>query len=64
MIEEKKHHGTAWFAAIVITFAVAALFWAYLQTERGEKQEYPEYTPTVLPTIPSWTPDPEERGKG
>jgi hypothetical protein len=29
-----------------------------------KKPDYPEYTPTDPPVIPSWTPDPEERGKG
>jgi hypothetical protein len=46
-----------------IVFALL-LFLAGLDADRKEKAEYPKFTPTELPVIPSWTPDPEERGKG
>ena len=52
--------------AIVIALLVALGLIAFaVWAIPGEKKpEYPKHTPTVLPTIPAWTPDPEERGKG
>jgi len=48
-------------AALLIAFAVVLFI---LAMPREEKPEYPKHTPTVLPTIPAWTPDPGEYGKG
>ena len=49
------------FGAIV--FALLLLL-AGLDADRREKAAYPKFTPTEPPTIPTWMPDPEERGKG
>ena len=49
------------FGAIV--FAVL-LFLAGLDADRKRNADYPSYTPTELPTVAPWTPEPEERGKG
>ena len=51
--------GIALCAALILVAGVILLM------PRKEKPEYPRYTPTELPTVAPWTPDPEEnRGKG
>jgi hypothetical protein len=48
-------------AALLVALALVLFI---LAMPRGEKPEYPPYEPTELPVLPSWTPDPDARGKG
>ena len=68
MIDREIKRGLAREIIILIVLALCGalilLAGVILLMPRKEKPEYPTHTPTVLPTIPAWTPDPGEVGKG
>ena len=51
----------AFVAAVIVVIGLGA---AYFDTQRTKKVDYPEYTPTELPVIPSPTPLTADYGKG
>ena len=57
-----RFFGSVALALAILYFGV--MFFMYLKTERTPPQDYPDFTPTELPVIPAWTPNPGERGKG
>jgi hypothetical protein len=49
----------------VLAFAIPYVgVMLYVGIKKEQARDYPEWTPTELPRMPSWMPEPQERGQG